>query len=127
VRLPLKIAVVAGANAIALLVAALLFDKFEINVGPFLVAVAIFSAAELIVEPVVTSAIRERANGVLFLAGLVTTFVVLLVTDLLSDGVQIEGVGTWIMATVIVWLVGSFALFVLRAVTPGDQSGTRRS
>jgi hypothetical protein len=96
-------------------------------VGPFLVAVAIFSAAGLIVEPVVTSAIRERANGVLFLAGLVTTFVVLLVTDLLSDGVQIEGVGTWIMATVIVWLVGSFAPFVLRAVTPGDQSGTRGS
>jgi hypothetical protein len=35
---------------------------------------------------------------------LVTTFVILLITDLLSDGLNITGVTDWILATVIVWL-----------------------
>jgi hypothetical protein len=28
----------------------------------------------------------------------------LLITDVVSDGLSIEGVGTWLLATVIVWL-----------------------
>ncbi len=33
-------------------------------------------------------------------------FVTLLVTDLVSDGLDVEGIGTWIVASVIVWLGG---------------------
>ena len=33
-----------------------------------------------------------------------TTFLALLITDLLSDGLSIEGASTWLLATVIVWL-----------------------
>ena len=48
---------------------------------------------------------------------LVSTYVVLLVTDLVSDGLQIEGVTTWILATLIVWLATMlYALFSLRLV-----------
>ncbi len=34
---------------------------------------------------------------------LVTTFLALVVTDLVSDGLDIEGASTWLLATVIVW------------------------
>lgn len=35
--------------------------------------------------------------------GLIGAFAALLVTDLLSDGLDIEGTTTWIFATLIVW------------------------
>ena len=44
---------------------------------------------------------------------LIATFVALLVTDLLSDGFSINGVGTWIAATVIVWVASLLAAFIL--------------
>jgi uncharacterized membrane protein YvlD (DUF360 family) len=44
---------------------------------------------------------------------LISTFVALLITDLLSDGLEISGAGTWIAATVIVWLASLLAVFIL--------------
>lgn len=94
----------AVANAITLAVAAALFDKVEINAVTFVVAVAIFTLAALAVKPTAERLAGRYAQGVTWLAGLATTYVALLATDILSDGLEIEGVGTWIMATVIVWL-----------------------
>ena len=51
----------------------------------------------------------RRLGGV----ALIATLVALIVTDLLSDGLDIEGVGTWIAATVIVWLAALLAAFIL--------------
>ena len=44
---------------------------------------------------------------------LISTFVALLVTDLVSDGLSISGIGTWIGATVVVWLASLLAVFIL--------------
>jgi uncharacterized membrane protein YvlD (DUF360 family) len=44
---------------------------------------------------------------------LIATLVALIVTDLISDGLNISGVGTWIAATVIVWLASLLAGFIL--------------
>jgi uncharacterized membrane protein YvlD (DUF360 family) len=44
---------------------------------------------------------------------LIATFIALVVTDLLSDGFTINGVGTWIAATVIVWVASLLAAFIL--------------
>ena len=46
-------------------------------------------------------------------AALLATLVSLIVTDLVSDGLNIDGVGTWIAATVIVWLAALLAAFIL--------------
>jgi hypothetical protein len=43
-------------------------------------------------------------RALLGVIALVTTFAALLVTDLLSDGFEIEGALDWVLATVIVWL-----------------------
>ena len=34
-------------------------------------------------------------------------------TDLISDGLTIDGVGTWLAATVIVWAASLIAAFIL--------------
>jgi uncharacterized membrane protein YvlD (DUF360 family) len=44
---------------------------------------------------------------------LIATLVSLIVTDLVSDGFSIDGVGTWIAATFIVWLGALLAALIL--------------
>ena len=49
----------------------------------------------------------------LALGALVATLVSLIVTDWVSDGLSIDGTGTWIAATVIVWLASLLAAVIL--------------
>lgn len=63
-----------------------------------------------------TSLVRTYAIALAGLASLLATFVALLVTDLVSDGLDIEGIGTWIGATLIVWLATMLVSFVFGMV-----------
>jgi uncharacterized membrane protein YvlD (DUF360 family) len=99
-----RIGVAAAANAVMLLIAAALFDKIEIKVLPFVVAVAIFTLAAIVVKPVAERLAGKYASGVTWVAGLATTFIALLLTDIFSDGLSIEGWFTWVAGTVVVWI-----------------------
>jgi len=101
------------ANALALLVASVLLTGFAINGLAFVVAVFIFTASTTILEPLITKIATQNAPYLLGGIALVTTFVGLLVTTLITDGLSIMGIGTWVMATLITWLatvVGSLIL-----------------
>ena len=101
------------ANALALLVASVLLTGFAINGLAFVVAVCIFTASTTILEPLITRIATQNAPYLLGGIALVTTFVGLLVTTLMTDGLSIVGIGTWVMATLITWLatvVGSLIL-----------------
>ena len=98
-----------AASAIGLLVAALVFDQFEIDVVSFPIVVVVYTVIALLARPLVRAVMRRKAHGVFFLATLAATFLTLLVTDLLSDGLQIEGAGTWIFSTLIVWATTAVA------------------
>ena len=101
------------ANALALLVASVLLTGFAINGLAFVVAVCIFTASTTILEPLITRIATQNAPYLLGGIALVTTFVGLLVTTLITDGLSIRGIGTWVMATLITWLatvVGSLIL-----------------
>ncbi len=91
-------------NAIALLIAAAVLDDFTINATTFVIAVAIFSVLSLLLRPILIWLVAKWVRPLLGVIGLVTTFLILLITDLVSDGIQIEGTTTWLLATVIVWL-----------------------
>jgi putative membrane protein len=115
VRLAVRIALAVVANAIALLIAAAVLDGVRIDATGFVIAVAIFSLASLILRPIVAWLVIRWARPLLGVIALVTTFVLLLVTDLLSDGLEIEGALDWVLATVIVWLATMiYDLFSLR-------------
>ena len=101
------------ANAFALLVASILLTGFAINALGFVVAVCIFTASTTILEPLITKIATQNAPYLLGGIALVTTFVGLLVTTIITDGLSIMGIGTWVMATLITWLatvVGSLIL-----------------
>ncbi len=102
-RFLLRIGLAVAANAIALLIAAALLDGVKINASGFLVAVVIFSIASFVITPLVTWIVARRVRALLGVVALVSTFVVLLITDLLSDGFSIEGATDWVLALLIVW------------------------
>ena len=101
------------ANAFALLVASILLTGFAINALGFVVAVCIFTASTTILEPLITRIATQNAPYLLGGIALVTTFVGLLVTTLITDGLSIRGIGTWVMATLITWLATIVGTLIL--------------
>ena len=101
------------ANALALVAASILLAGFTINGLAFVVAVCIFTASTVILEPLITKIARQNAPYLLGGIALVTTFVGLLVTTLVTDGLSITGIATWVIATLIIWLATIVASLVL--------------
>lgn len=112
-RLLVRTAVALLANAIALIVAAALLDGMTLNASGFVVAVVIFTVVFALVQPFLVSQLRRARSSVLGGVALIATLVSLVVTTLVTDGLSISGAGTWIAATVIVWLASLVAAFAL--------------
>jgi uncharacterized membrane protein YvlD (DUF360 family) len=113
IRLLVRTLVAVAANAVGLIVASVVLDGFSINVASFIVAVVIFTIVFAVLTPFLAVQLRRLGNGAIGATALIATLVSLVVTDLLSDGFSISGVGTWIAAAVIVWLAALVAAFVL--------------
>jgi hypothetical protein len=104
------------ANAIGLLAAAALLPGFRIDVASFVLVVAIFTAVRFILAPLIFKLSFRYARAITGGIALVTTFVGLLVTTWLTGGLVISGAGTWLGATLIVWLFGVVAVLLLPMV-----------
>jgi Na+/melibiose symporter-like transporter len=113
IRLLISIVINLVANAVGLLIAVWVLKDMTAEPGPFLLAVGIFTVVAVIAGPLVVNIARKNAPALLGAIALVTTYVGLLVTDAVTDGFDIEGVTTWIAATVIVWLGALLAGFIL--------------
>jgi hypothetical protein len=115
IRLLVRTAIVLVGNAVGLVVASLVLDDFEINVTGFIVSLIIFTLAVALLTPFLESVLRRNRSTSAAVGGvaLISTFAALVVTDLLSDGLDIGGIGTWIAATVLVWLGSLLAVFIL--------------
>lgn len=113
VRLIVRTLIGLVANGVGLIVAASLLDGMELNTSGFVVAVVIFTIVYALAQPFLIMQFRASAPTMLGGVALVATLAALIVTDLVSDGLTISGVGTWIAATVIVWVVSVLAAIVL--------------
>ena len=113
IRLLVRTLISVAANAIGLIVAAIVLDGVHLNFASFVVAVVIFTVVFAVLQPFLAVQLRRLGNGAIGATALIATLVSLLLTDLLSDGLEIDGVGTWIAAAVIVWLAALVAAFVL--------------
>jgi uncharacterized membrane protein YvlD (DUF360 family) len=113
IRLLVRTLVALLSNAVGLIVAAALLDGMSLNATGFVVAVVIFTVVFALMQPFLVSALRRGPGPVLGGVALIATLVSLVVTELFTDGLSISGVGTWIAATVIVWLASVLAAFLL--------------
>ncbi len=100
-------------NAVGLIVAAVALDKVTISGAAFIVAVLIFTAVTAIGTPFLANVARKSAAPLLGAVALLSTLVGLIITHLVSDGLSISGLSTWIAAAVIVWLVSLVAVILL--------------
>lgn len=127
-RMLVRVALFLGSGAVALLVAWLLLgEDFRLSVPGFLIAVIVFSLAQVVVAPVVDKLARRYAEPLLGGVGLISTFLALWVATLLSGGLRINGVSTWIAATLIVWLVTALSGLVVPRLSRrflGDPAAT---
>jgi putative membrane protein len=91
-------------NGVGLLAASYFLDGFKIDGVSFVVAVFLFSLSVAVLGPLVLKIALTNANFLVGGIALVTTFVGLLITNFVSDGISINGLSTWVVATLVVWV-----------------------
>lgn len=116
VRLLASAVVALLANALALLVGASVLPGMSLDGVAFVIAVALFTVTAMLVDPLLRQLAVTKTPALLGSSALVSTLVALIVTSLVSDGLQIRGAATWILATVIVWAVALVARMLLPLV-----------
>lgn len=114
IRFLVSAALFFGSAAIGLLVANAVLDGMTIaNAGTFFVVVAIFALLQAILTPFFVNVTRKNASALLSAVGLITTFVSLFITTLVTDGLTISGMDTWFLGALIVWLGSMVASLIL--------------
>lgn len=116
IRLLISTLIYILANALGLLVAILLLPGFNISPIAFVWATLIFTAIEVVVEPLFLKISIKNLPKMRGGVALVTTFLGLYLTSLYVDGMEIGGVANWLAATLIVWLGALIATMVLPMV-----------
>ena len=78
------------ANAVGLIVAAWLLDDVDLSGSAFLIAVAVFTGVEILAQPLIIKIGWKYARPLTGASALVATFVALVVTAIVTDGLQIR-------------------------------------
>ncbi len=113
IRFIVRTAITLAGSAVGLLVAGALLDGVDIDAGSFILAVVIFTISVALLTPFLANQLRRSNSSALGGVALIATLAGLIITDLLSDGFSIDGVGTWLAAMVIVWVASLAAVFIL--------------
>lgn len=100
-------------SAIGLLVAAWLVPGVTVRPLGFIIAVVIFTVAQAILAPFFLKMASRYASAFLGGIGLVSTLAALILASVLTTGLSIHGIGSWVAATVVVWLVTAIATLLL--------------
>lgn len=101
------------ANAIGILLAATILNGFSITVTSIIFVVLLFTIVEVVIDPLITKISLQYVPALRGGVALVTTLVGLIITTVFTDGLQISGLSTWILATLIVWLCALLASLLL--------------
>ncbi|HYN34153.1 MAG TPA: hypothetical protein VES40_16135 [Ilumatobacteraceae bacterium] len=113
IRLLIRIAIALLGAVIGFLVAAALLDGMELDGAAFIIAVIIFTVLTAVLEPFIEKIGDEHLSIISAASSLITTFLALLITELVSDGLTINGLDTWVFATLIVWVCTALATLIL--------------
>jgi len=113
IRFLVRTLVMLLANAIGLIVAAVVLEGMTLDVSGFLIDVVIFTVAFGLMTPFMANQLRKRQSSALGGVALIATLIALLITDVISDGMTITGLTNWVLAAVIVWAASLLAAFIL--------------
>ena len=105
------------ANALGLLVAAwILSPDMAVSGTAFIIAVVIFTVVYALAQPFLTQMAVSKVPALRGGVALIATLVGLIITAAVSDGLTINGLSTWILAALIVWIVSLIGTLLLPLV-----------
>lgn len=116
IRFLVRTAIFFVSTAVGLLIAKLVLDDMSIDATAFLVVVVVVALLQALLAPIMAKMTERNAPALLGAAGLLSTFIALVVANVVVDGLTITGVTTWILATLIVWLGTMIAAFLLPVI-----------
>jgi NhaP-type Na+/H+ or K+/H+ antiporter len=82
--------------------------------------------AQSVLAPLIFNLARKYASAVLGGIGLVSTLVALLIASALPGGIRVEGVATWVLAALVVWLVTALGGWLLPLIFLKKKVAGRR-
>lgn len=104
IRFLAQITLILLANAAGIIIATIVLPGFTINTIGFITSVVFFTTVELLFERFVAKVALQYVPALRGGIALVTTFVGLLLTNIWTSGLEIQGISTWLLAPMIIWL-----------------------
>lgn len=113
IRFLLRTLIFVASAALGLLAADLTLDGFSVTASGFVITVVVFAVLQSVLSPFIAKMVARYAPAFLGGIGLVSCYVALLIASLVGSSLTIDGASTWVLATIIVWLVTALATFLL--------------
>lgn len=114
IRFLINVAIFLASAALGLWLASLILgEDFSLPAAALIYATVIFAIIQALLSPFFFKMTARYANALIGGVGLVATFFSLWITTLIVSDFSISGASTWIIATLIVWLVTALATWVL--------------
>lgn len=114
IRMLIRLGVFLASAALGLLVASWVIDGVTVTASGFLLVVVVYAVIQSVISPFLTKMAMLHASAFLGGVGLVAALVALIAASLIGNSLTISGgVGTWIAATVVVWLVTAVGTLLL--------------
>ena len=114
IRFLIRMAIYFLSAFIGIIAADAILSGFSVSGWTSYVVVAIiFALIQAVLSPLIGQTAERSAPAFMGGIGLVSTFVALAITSLISGSLTVDGFTTWIAATVIIWLFGAIAAFIL--------------
>jgi hypothetical protein len=120
----LRASVLLASWAIGLLVAAWSVPGVSLSVPGFIVAVVVFAVTQAILSLSVLKLPHRYVPLLLGGSGLALTIVALILGSILTYGLTIDGMASWLATTVVVWLVTTIGAITLPELLIRDGAGT---
>ncbi len=92
------------ANAIGIIIAALLLPGLHLNILGFTVSVIFFTGVEILFEPFILKMAIRYVPALRGGIALATTFIGLLLASIFTSGIEIRDLSTWILAPLVIWV-----------------------
>ena len=112
-KLLILAAIFFGSAVVGLLVAGLLVPGMTVGMSGFIVAVVVFTVAQSVLTPLVTSVARRFSPPLVGGVGVLSTGLALWIASSLEGGIAFASSTGWLLATLIVWLVTALGSWLL--------------
>ena len=110
--------------AIGLLVAAWIVPGVSLSVPGFIVALVVFAVTQAILSLAILTLPRRYVSLLLGGTGLALTIIALILASVLTHGLTIDGMASWLATTVVVWLVTTIGAITLPELLIRAGSGS---